>query len=144
MIWLMNLKNQVNDESIEDIPSKEDIRKALGYASIREKAIIYLMSSSSMGSAEVRNLSYQDFLKSISEYIDINLNKWIDIKELVKKLQENDTIKIPFFNIKRIKTKRKMMTFCTPESYNAIIEYLETHPPQHLEIHYLELKMEIK
>ena len=129
----MNLKNLVNDENIEDIPSKEDIRKALGYANIRGKAIIYLLSSSGMGSAEVRTLTYQQFLKSISEYVEIDVNEWIDIKELVKKLQENDSMKIPFFNIRRIKTGLRMMTFCTPESLNAIIEYLETHPPQHLE-----------
>ena len=42
-------------------------------------------------------------------------------------------MKLPCFKITRQKTKIKLITFCTPEALDAIIEYLETHPPQYLE-----------
>ena len=77
-----HLKQEVSNEGIEAIPTKEEIRKALGYATIRYKAIILFISSSGMAAADVRALTYQDFLKSISEYVDIDAKTWIDIKEL--------------------------------------------------------------
>ena len=83
-----HLKQKVNDEGIEKDTTKEEIRKALGHATIRYKAIILLISSSGMASADVRALTYQEFLKSISEYVDIDAKTWIDIKELDQNSKE--------------------------------------------------------
>jgi len=127
------LKYEVNDETIEDIPSKEEIKKGLGYANIQFKAIILFISSSGMAQVDVRKLTYHDFLKSLSEYVDIDVNEWIDIKELDKKLQEKDTIILPCFKGKRSKTKERFITFCTPEALESLLEYLKSHPPKHLE-----------
>ena len=46
------------NRTLVSIPEKEHIRQVLQYASIRNKAIILLMSSSGMGSAETRNLRH--------------------------------------------------------------------------------------
>lgn len=51
-----NIKQDQELITIKDIPTKEDIKKALKYANLTYKAIIKLMMSSGMGSAEVRNL----------------------------------------------------------------------------------------
>ena len=59
MLPKMQLKRKHNVESVEDIPSKNDIKLALKNCNPKFQAIILLMSSSGMGSAEVRSLSYK-------------------------------------------------------------------------------------
>ena len=55
-------------ETIEDIPNREDIKKAVSQCNLKYKTIILLMASSGMGHAEVRGLKIQDFLDSLSDY----------------------------------------------------------------------------
>lgn len=114
-------------ETIEDIPDKEDIRKALTHCNLKYKAIILLMASSGMGSAEVRSLKIQDFLDSLLEYLRRPLNLPLDIDQIRQTLEGK--IVIPLFNIERIKTSMPYTTFASPESVNAILEFLDAFPP---------------
>lgn len=114
-------------ETIDDIPSREDIKKAVTQCNLKYKAIILLMASSGMGSAEVRSLKVQDFLDSLSEYFRRPLKMPLDIDNIRKRLEGK--IVIPSFNIERIKTSMPYTTFASPESINAIFEFLDAYPP---------------
>lgn len=116
----MNISYQDEEEliTIKDIPTKDDIRKALKYANIEYKAIILLMMSSGMGSAEIRDLKIRTYLDAQNiEATDFNNN----ILTLIHEKEKN----IPIWSIRRIKTGMPYVTYSSPESNRAINEYLE-------------------
>ena len=102
-----------------DIPSKEDIKKALEICPLKFQALIFFMASSGTAKAETLSLSVGDFLKSLVEYID-DTN---DIYSTLKQLKNKSDI-IPTFYIKRQKTNKYYYTFCTNEATQIIIDYL--------------------
>lgn len=65
----IKMKNHETREktTFQDIVGKKHIKKALKKSNIKYRAIILLMSGSGMGSAEIINLTYQNFLESIAE-----------------------------------------------------------------------------
>lgn len=105
----------------QDIPTKENIRRAISYANPKYKAMILLMSSSGMGRAEIRSLTYGHLMKA---YEPVGLNDLSDMLEVVNILRENKD-HIPTWNIKRIKTGMPYFTFSTPETTEALADYLE-------------------
>jgi integrase len=126
------LKKDNRQELRDSIPTKEDIRYALTLANPKYKAIILLMSSSGMGKSEIISLTYQNFLDSISEYVEMSLNSMVDVEVLCSKLTMNNDILVPTWNITRIKTDMKYVTFSSPESVEAILNYLKSDPPHKL------------
>lgn len=131
----IHLKQKHKTETIEDIPNKDDIRKALNFANIKYRAIILTMSSSGFGSAEVRSIKYHDFLNSLTEYIELPKNTYVPVDELVEIIEKipEDTVIIPCWKLMRIKTEAPLITFSTPESVTAILEYIKIDPPLTLE-----------
>lgn len=113
-----------NNKSFEKIPTKEDIKKALQYANIKYRAIILLMASSGMGSAEVRNLTYKNFLESIEKYFKPSKNEQFDIALITEKLTSRSNV-VPTWKITRYKTGMHYITFCTPEALEAILVYMK-------------------
>jgi len=82
---------------------KEDIKDMLSVCRyIRDKGIILTIASSGLGSAEVRALTINNFLKGYNEETGIT------------KLYS-----------KRIKTNKHFITFISPECTDTILEYLE-------------------
>jgi integrase len=120
-------KAKKTHETIEDIPNKEDIKKALSQCNFKYKAIILLMISSGMGSAEVRSLNVQNFLDSLSEYFRRPLKIPLDIVQIRKRLEGK--LVIPTFSIIRIKTSMPYTTFASPETVTAIFDFLGAYPP---------------
>jgi len=114
-----------NNKSFEKIPTKEDIKKALNHANIKYKAMILLMCSSGMGSSEVRNLTYGNFLESIKEYYEPRKNEQFDIGQITEILQERRNI-IPTWKINRFKTGMPYITFSSPESVEALLVYMNS------------------
>lgn len=110
----------------EELPSQDHIREALKVCGIRDKAIILLMYSSGMGASEIRSLTYIDFLKALSDYLDLDEFDTLDVKKLVKKIRSIDETLGPIatWKIKRIKTNLPYITFSSPESVLAIADYL--------------------
>lgn len=104
--------------------TKEDIKKALRFSNKKFKAIILLMASSGMGSAEIRNLKFEDFLHSIKEYLKYPLRQPYTVDDIKKSLSDNQHV-IPTWEIQRVKTEEYYYTFSSPESVNAILDYLE-------------------
>ena len=126
---LKRTNNEETFESIEELPTTEEIKKALEYASPTYKAIILLMVSSGMGRAEIISLTVQDFINSISDYFDKPITLPLDIDRISQKL---DRINAPVatWEIRRIKTSAKYTTFSTPESIFAILNCLKKQPPE--------------
>ena len=104
--------------------SKEDIKKALKYSNRKYRAIILLMASSGMGAAEIRSLKFADFTRSIKEYTKFPLKHPYLVEDIRSSLPSNQHI-IPLWYVKRIKTGEYYYTFSSPESVEAILDYLE-------------------
>lgn len=89
------------------IPTREDIKEALQFASIRSKAIILLQASSGLASIDARNIT---------------------IGQVKEGLAEDNIIT---FDLRRQKTGVDYITFCSPEATAAILAYMEyrNRPP---------------
>ena len=99
-----------NNKHHEKIPTRKDIKKALSLANLKYKSIILLMASSGMGSAEVRNLKYGDFLESIKEYFKPLQKECFDIHLIIEKLEKHKGV-IPVWKIERYKNRYAIYHF---------------------------------
>lgn len=113
-------KSEANLAQNEVVLTKEEINKAITLCNLKYRALILLMCSSGMGSAEVRSLQYGHFLDSINEYLEYDI---FDIEDISRRLEKKDDL-IGVWKIRRIKTGKEYTTFSSPESIKAIIEYL--------------------
>lgn len=106
-------------ETIEDLPTMEEISKCLDKANTAYKAIILLMLSSGMSRSEVASLTFKHFYDSIPlERYPKNLG------ELIDKVEDEENL-IPYWKVKRIKTGKSYFTFSSPEASDWILEYLK-------------------
>jgi integrase len=132
-IQLPRIKISATDlerEGEMDIPSHLDIKLAVEHANPKYAAMILLASSSGMGSAELRALSFKDFLVSLNvPFKDDNLGVF-DVGGLLNIVPENG---IPVWHINSVKTGMKYFTFSSPESVEYILRYLKNNPPKHLD-----------
>ncbi|KKG94958.1 tyrosine-type recombinase/integrase, partial [Methanosarcina mazei] len=89
------------------IPTREEIKEALQFANIRNKAVILLQASSGLASADVRNIT---------------------VRQVKEGLDEDNIIT---FDLRRQKTGVPYITFCSPEATAAILAYMEyrNRPP---------------
>ena len=118
-----------NLETYETIPTKENIQKALEYANPKYKAIILLMVSSGMGATEIRQVTVEDFINSISKCSKSTIKFPLDIDQIKQELKENEEC-IATWNLHLLKAHRDYTTFSSPESVMAILDYLERKPPE--------------
>jgi len=114
-----NIRSQEELITTEDIISKKHIRQALKYCNIKYKAIILLMSSSGMGSSEMRHLTFKDFIASQN----VPVKDTFDTLDIIKLLDEKRN-EIGTWSIRRFKTGMPYITFNSPESTAAIIDYI--------------------
>jgi integrase len=84
------------------IPTKEDIRDVLKLCDPLEKAILLVGISSGLSSNEIRQLKYQDFRKGYDQKTGITT-----------------------LDLRRGKTGVDFITYTTPETSHAILDYLE-------------------
>ncbi len=119
----IKFKKQNSNISLEETISIDLIKKIVDIANLRDKAIVLLMLSSGMGAAEVKNLTYGDFLRGILEYIELNKSNYFDIELIYDKLKNQNNL-IGTWKIHRVKTGKPYYTFNSPESTDAILEYL--------------------
>lgn len=76
-----------------------------------------------MGSSEIRNLTYKDFVNSVTEYTTFKESEVLKISCMVETLSNIENI-IGTWKIIRYKTSMPYITFNSPESTNAILDYL--------------------
>ncbi|OEC84933.1 MULTISPECIES: tyrosine-type recombinase/integrase [Methanobacterium] len=121
---LRNLfSNNQTNATFEELPELKHIKQAIKACNIRDRAIILLHFSSGMGASEVRHLTCKDFVKAIDEYLDLDsLDKENMFKVAVNLKDKNDLIGT--WKIRRYKTNMPYITFNSPESTHAIIDYI--------------------
>lgn len=127
-----DLKSRQKAETINDIPTKKQIKEAIQSTNNqRIKAIILFMSSSGCARNETLNITIQDFIDATREY-----HNEITIENVVNSLYNQDNI-IPTFHMHRQKTNYPYITFCSNEAVHQIILYLrqrinkeKTIPPE--------------
>lgn len=103
----------------DDLITKKEIQKTLAISDPKTRAIILFMCSSGCARTETHNITIQDFVDSLQEYIIKN-----DIYEIIKELGDRNDI-VPTFKLKRQKTNQYYYTFCTPEATQSIFSYLK-------------------
>lgn len=111
-------------ETDEDLPNSKQIKEALKYSNKKYRAIITLQASSGMRKAEIQNLKYKDFLFAIKDHVLLEKEHIYDIKWIKKQLNDSKNC-IPTWKIFSGKTQTEYITFCTQESLNYILVYLE-------------------
>ena len=121
-----HIKNPIaseNEDLTLEIPDINHVKKAVQVSGLRDKAIILLHFTSSMGAIELRYLTYGDFINSINEYLDLNDEEKLDISMVVSELDKIEDA-VGTWNIKKIKSGIDYTTFNSPESTHAILDYL--------------------
>jgi site-specific recombinase XerD len=111
------------DNSDHKLVSSDQIKEALELSSLRDKAIILIHLSSGMEATELRYLTYGDFINSIDEYIDLKPEELLNIKKIADILLKIED-PIGTWKIEKHRTKKDYVTFNTPESTKAILNYL--------------------
>lgn len=125
-ISIPNIKNPIASENNNltlEIPDITHVKKAVQVSGLRDKAIILLHFTSSMGAIELRYLTYGDFINSIEEYLDLNDEEKLNISKVASKLEKVEYA-IGTWKIKKIKSGIDYTTFNSPESTHAILDYL--------------------
>lgn len=110
--------NKTRPINYRDLPDEQIIRKVLDIANLRERAMILFIISSGCGRAEVSNMTIQDYIDATYTYHHTN-----NIYDVINILQDREDI-VPQFELKRQKTAKFYVTFCTPEAVNAINLYI--------------------
>jgi integrase len=106
-----------------NIISSDQIREALELSCLRDKAIILLHLSSGMEATELRYLTYGDFINSIDDYIDLKPEELLNVKKIADIVLKIDDL-IGTWKIEKHRTGKDYVTFNTPESTKAILNYL--------------------
>ena len=107
-------------ETIEDIPTMDDVKKSLDYSSHTYRALTLLMVSSGMSRAEVCSLTFKHFYEAVGLPKDFKK----PLPDLIEKVKSMDNL-IPTWKIRRVKTTKPYFTFCSPQATDAILEYLD-------------------
>ncbi|BDZ67379.1 tyrosine-type recombinase/integrase [Methanobacterium ferruginis] len=111
-------------ETIEDLPTMDEIQLFLEYCGSVYKAIVLTGLSSGMSRAELASLTFKHLYDALS------LTSYPEtLDEVIEKAKENDTIL--FWNLIRVKTDKSFFTFSSPESLDRIIMYLEELHQRH-------------
>lgn len=108
------------ESGYQDLPTKEDITKALEISNPLMKAIILFMSSSGTAKAETLSLTVNDFINATKDY-----HKNGNTNEIIEQLCKKSNV-IPTFYLKRIKTNKYYYTYCSFEATTYILNYLKT------------------
>ncbi len=104
----------------DSVPSEENICKALQQCDLKYRAIILLMSSSGMGSGDIRGLTFGDFIDAISDYIGDYIFNSVQIGAMMEDYENL----VGTWSIHNEKTGKSYYTFSTRQSIMAIISYL--------------------
>lgn len=123
---------------IENLPSRDEIKKALNESTIRYKAIILLAASSGLHKGDILHLKLTEFLESFNKQARTHFNGVNDIDQLIKIADEEEIVLK--WEGGRFKNDIEYMTFSSPEVTRAIVEYLHKDPPQSSEDYLFRVK----
>jgi len=127
-----NLKNANVSEPItaDDLPTRQIIRDAVELSEPKMRALILFLVSTGMSRVDCLSLSIQDFITATYPYHQSDdMNTALDI------LSECEENIIPAFKLRRSKTNKYFITFCSPEAVNEIINYLRVRDKRNKRYH---------
>lgn len=111
----INLKPE-NPPRKDDLPTMDEIKKALRNISTRDKALVLLHLSSGLPGNEVRELKTKDFIKGLS------IPENTPLEDLRSKIPKNP---IGTLWVIREKENVEFVTFISPQCVYSIVDYLE-------------------
>jgi Site-specific recombinase XerD len=112
-------RNSRKKETIDEIPTMDEIKKFLNHCNSCYRAIITLGLSSGMGRSEIASLTFKHL------YDALELDFYPEtLQGIIKEINTKENF-IPTWNIKRIKTGNQYFTFSSPENLDCIIDYLD-------------------
>lgn len=118
-------RNHENPLTVDDLPGLGDIRRAVNEArNTRDEAIIILMASSGMGKAEIIHLNWQHLINAISKYREVTVEDLFNIAQT--RPEWTETIGPLTWTVQRIKTGHTYTTFSSPESFEKLLDYLQS------------------
>ena len=114
----------------KDMLTKEIIREALKIANPVMRPLILLEASSGMTRSDVLSLSVGDFIEGTYSYHHSH-NVQVAVDLMLK--EEMDII--PTFQLRRSKTNKYFITFCSPEATVEICKYLRLRDKRNRKYH---------
>lgn len=117
--WNMNNATVSPPIQYNDLPTKDIIRRAVEISEPLMKALLLFLSSTGMSKIDCLSLTVQDYINATYTYHHTN-----NILDAVQVMMESDVDIIPTFKMRRSKTNKYFVTFCSPESVQAINNYL--------------------
>ncbi|MEN6593155.1 MAG: site-specific integrase [Methanobacterium sp.] len=115
------------EDSVEQLPSTDELKKAISNSSIKFQAIIILLATTGMRQGDLRNLTLKDLCEALKEYIRVDPEDFKDIEKIREQLPKTfGPLTWHYFMQKGAKWQT---TFSTPESLHFILNYLEVKPP---------------
>lgn len=111
------------NKTFEELPTKDHIKRVLDICSLRDKAIVLLHFSSGMGASEVRHLTYGDFFNAIKKEVGLEDSEMFNFIVISEKINKKEDA-VGTWKINRYKTGMPYITFNSPESNKAIIQYI--------------------
>lgn len=127
-----NARNAKLSEPItsKDMLTKDIIREALKVANHTMRPLILLEVSSGMTRSDVLSLTVGDFITATYSY-----HRSHNIQSAVELMLREDIDMIPTFQLRRAKTNKYFITFCSPEATIEICKYLRLRDKRNRKYH---------
>ena len=103
----------------EDLPTNEIIRKAVNISNPLMTALLVFISSSGMSKVDTLSLTVNDFLEATYP-----IHHTWDIEKALNTMVQYKGDIVPCFKLRRSKTNKYFITFCTDEATKCICDYL--------------------
>ena len=103
----------------DDLPTNEIILKAVNISNPLMTALLVFISSSGMSKIDTLSLTVKDFIEATYP-----IHQTYDIDEALNTMVQYKGDIVPCFKLRRSKTNKYFITFCTDEATRSICDYL--------------------
>ena len=104
--------------TFNDLPSKAELIDSYYEATNVVKCIIMFASSSGISRSDMLNMTVADFIRGCDKEVSDDT-----LMSVLDELKHTQYL-IPQFEGERVKTRKKYITFCSPEASEHIVQYL--------------------
>ena len=116
---LPRIKNDTTT-NYEDLPTHEELRRAIKASNVKTRALITALVSSGLRRGDLCKLTVGDYVDACKDFV----GEARSIHEYSKKILNHNDLIIPMFHITSEKTGVKHYTFMSDEATRYIAEYL--------------------
>lgn len=104
--------------TFNDLPTKEELIDSYYEANNVVKCIILFASSSGISRSDMLNMTVADFIRGCGKEVSNTT-----LMSVLDELKHTQNL-IPQFDGERVKTRKRYLTFCSPEASEHIVQYL--------------------